>query len=73
MADHEMSRSPPPDASVSQSKRTLLKAGWVAPMVVVLSLPAVSFDANASGKTCGPDRGPPVGSPANPPVDFCPR
>jgi len=33
----------------STSKRKLLRAGWVAPVVVVLSLPAVSFDANASG------------------------
>jgi hypothetical protein len=32
----------------SPKRRTLLKAGWVAPVVVVLSLPAVSFDANAS-------------------------
>lgn len=32
----------------SPARRTLLKAGWVAPVVVVLSLPAVSFDANAS-------------------------
>ena len=33
----------------SLSKRRILRAGWVAPAVVVLSLPAVSFEANASG------------------------
>ena len=58
MADHEMSRPPPQDPSVSQSKRTLLKAGWVAPVVVVLSLPAVSFDANASAGGDGGRREP---------------
>lgn len=73
MADDEMSPLTTLDLSVSQSKRTLLKAGWVAPVVVVLSLPAVSFDANASGKACVPGRGPSAGSPANPPVTFCPR
>lgn len=64
MADDEMSRPPPDDQSVSQSKRTLLKAGWVAPVVVVLSLPAVSFDANASGR--GP-KGPKEPEPPKPP------
>jgi len=39
MAEHQMSRLPPQGPSVSQSKRALLKAGWVAPVVVVLSLP----------------------------------
>ena len=73
MADHQMSRSPPQDPSVSQSKRTLLKAGWVAPVVVVLSLPAVSFDANASGKKCVPGHGPPQHAKGKPPVNFCPR
>jgi hypothetical protein len=76
MADHEMSRSPPQDASVSQSKRTLLKAGWVAPVVVVLSLPAVSFDANASGGSgppskCPPGRGRPGGWPRGHPHHGC--
>ena len=59
MAEHQMSRSPPNDQSVSQSKRTLLKAGWVAPVVVVLTLPAISFDANASGRPPGVGGGPP--------------
>jgi len=71
MADHEMSRPPPQDPSVSQSKRTLLKAGWVAPVVVVLSLPAVSFDANASGRVRpiqpGPIRPPGFTTPRQPP------
>ena len=54
--------------TVSGSRRTLLKAGWVAPVVVVLSLPVVSFDANASGggpnpPPCGRERAP-TGTPA---------
>jgi hypothetical protein len=52
---------------VSASKRKLLRAGWVAPAVVVLSLPVVSFEANASGRVnpppCGRDRAP-TGTPA---------
>ena len=68
MADQKMSRSPPQDPSVSQSKRTLLKAGWVAPVVVVLNLPAVSFAANASGGHRGPKEKPPKPlKPAKPP------
>jgi hypothetical protein len=47
----------------STSKRKLLRAGWVAPAVVVLSLPAVSFEANASGGGRNP---PPCGRPAPP-------
>jgi hypothetical protein len=48
MIDHEEFRAATENQSVSQSKRTLLKAGWVAPVVVALSLPVASFDANAS-------------------------
>ena len=47
----------------SPSKRRILRAGWVAPAVVMLSLPAVSFDANASGGGSNP---PPCGRPAPP-------
>ena len=54
------------DDTVSRSKRTLMKAGWVAPVVLVLSLPVVSFDANASGgrPPCGGPPGPPAWVPA---------
>ena len=68
MAELQMSRSPPNDQSVSQSKRILLKAGWVAPVVVVLTLPAVSFDANASG-----GGGRPIWTPGPPPTTPPPR
>ena len=73
MAEHQMSRSPPNDQSVSQSKRTLLKAGWVAPVVVVLTLPAISFDANASGgpRRCPSGNGPPGGWPPGHPHHGC--
>lgn len=51
----------------SPTRRRLLKAGWVAPVVVVLSLPAVSFDANASGRV-GPVPQPPrITLPPQPP------
>jgi hypothetical protein len=53
--------------AVSRSKRALLKAGWVAPVVVVLSLPVVSFAANASGRVNPPPcgrTGSPTGTPA---------
>lgn len=36
---------------ISSSKRTLLKAGWVAPVIAAISLPASGFVANSSG-TC---------------------
>jgi len=68
MAEHQMSRLPPQGPSVSQSKRALLKAGWVAPVVVVLSLPAVSFDANASD-----GGGRPIWTPGPPPTRPPPR
>jgi hypothetical protein len=50
----------------SQSRRTILKAGWVAPVIVALSLPAVSFDANASGQVV-PVQPPRVTLPPQPP------
>jgi hypothetical protein len=38
------------DRRVSSSKRALLKAGWIAPAVVALSLPmSSSYAANISG------------------------
>ena len=49
MTEHEGTDERLTTEEVSQSKRRLLKAGWVAPAVMVLTLPAVSFDANASG------------------------
>jgi hypothetical protein len=49
MTENRQPSELPVAAPPSQTRRTLLKAGWVAPVVVVLSLPAVSFDANASG------------------------
>ena len=62
ITEHARPTDPPESAPSSRSRRTLLKAGWVAPMVVVLSLPAVSFDANASGRV-GRIQPPPIGSP----------
>ena len=50
MSEADRRTDAPSGEHVSESKRTLLKAGWVAPIVVVLSLPAASFDANASGR-----------------------
>jgi hypothetical protein len=35
--------------AVAVSKRALLKAAWVAPVIVALSLPRSSFAANISG------------------------
>lgn len=35
---------------VSNTKRTLLKAGWVAPLIVAFNLPASSFAANSSNQ-----------------------
>jgi hypothetical protein len=34
---------------ISGTKRTLLKAGWAAPVVAAISLPASSYVANGSG------------------------
>lgn len=34
----------------SPSKRALLKAGWIAPVVVAMSLPTSSYAQNASGR-----------------------
>lgn len=48
MTDSRHPSEPPVAGRPSQTRRTLLKAGRVAP-VVVLSLPAVSLDASASG------------------------
>ena len=73
MPNSEQQVSASGKATVSQSKRAVLKAGWVAPVVVALSLPAVSFNANASGKACVPGNGPPDHSKSKSPVDFCPK
>lgn len=37
--------------SVSTRKRTLLKAGWIAPLIVAVKLPLSSFAANASERS----------------------
>ena len=34
---------------ISVTKRTLLKAGWIAPVIAVVSLPASSYVRNGSG------------------------
>lgn len=34
---------------VSDSRRVLLKAGWVSPVVIALSLPTSSYAQNSSG------------------------
>jgi len=52
--------------NVSTSKRTLLKAGWVTPVVLAVGLPQSSYAKNISGsrgsraskKPPRPDRGP---------------
>ena len=38
---------------VSKSKRTLLKAGWVAPVILAVSLPQSSYAKNISGSKPG--------------------
>ena len=38
-----------PKDAVSLTKRSLLKAGWVAPLIVAINLPPTSFAANISG------------------------
>jgi hypothetical protein len=38
-----------PKEDVSTTKRALLKAGWVAPLIVAISLPPSSLLANSSG------------------------
>jgi len=37
------------DNNVSTSKRSMLKAAWVAPVVVAISLPRSGYAANISG------------------------
>ena len=39
-----------PEASISTGKRSLLKYGWTAPLIVAVSLPKSGFAANISGK-----------------------
>jgi hypothetical protein len=63
MTENARPKEPPEAAAPSRSRRALLKAGWVAPMVVVLSLPAVSFEANASNGRVGRIQPSPVGTP----------
>lgn len=53
---------------ISTSKRTLLKAGWVAPVIVVLNLPKNSFATNSSGVTRPPISSPRQPLPALPPA-----
>ena len=52
---------------ISTSKRTLLKAGWVAPVIVVLNLPRNSFAQNSSGAIPPPTSSPLQPVPALPP------
>lgn len=62
MKRHEKERSLAADAAigdgaarvetVSQSRRTLLKAGWVAPVIAVVSLPASGYAVNSSSVPC---------------------
>lgn len=39
-----------PEANISTGKRSLLKYGWTAPLIVAVSLPKSGFAANISGK-----------------------
>ena len=41
------------DNNVSTSKRSMLKAAWVAPVVVAISLPRSGYAANISGSRQG--------------------
>jgi hypothetical protein len=64
MKRHEQDRSAAADAStavseraarvetISKARRTLLKAGWVAPVVAVVSLPASGYAVNSSSAPC---------------------
>jgi len=38
-----------PPKRVSTTRRTVLKAGWIAPVIAMVSLPASSYVANGSG------------------------
>ena len=42
---------------VCATKRTLLKAGWVAPLIIALELPTSSFAQNVSGASSVGDDG----------------
>jgi hypothetical protein len=42
---------------VSTTKRTLLKAGWVAPVIMCVSLPRSGFAKNISGSTASNGKG----------------
>jgi len=52
-----------PEASISTGKRSLLKYGWTAPLIVAVSLPKSGFAANISGKHDDPGRGKPKPKP----------
>jgi hypothetical protein len=62
MKRHEQDGSVAADAAVSEqaarvetiskARRTLLKAGWVAPVVAVVSLPASGYAVNSSSAPC---------------------
>jgi hypothetical protein len=51
------SASTQPEASISTGKRSLLKYGWTAPLIVAVSLPKSGFAANISGKHGDDGRG----------------
>ena len=52
---------------ISTGRRALLRAGWVAPVIVVVSLPKDSFAGNMSGGTLQPPRLQPPPLPSTPP------
>jgi len=43
-------------SEMDQSKRTLVKAAWAAPVIVALTLPRSSFGANMSGTSQHKDK-----------------
>lgn len=53
---------------ISAARRTLLKAGWVAPVIVALNLPKNSYAVNISGATTLP----PTTEPPLPPLPTLP-
>ena len=65
----EANRNEGPDTAperVSATKRTLLKAGWTAPVILAVGVPVSGFAANCSSSSVEPEKGrvdlPPQGS-----------
>ena len=48
---HASAEASCPDETVSVTKRALLKASWIPPVIVALSLPRSGYAANISGKS----------------------